>query len=60
MWVHLCQEPELPPEIQNQIYFIGFNHLLVLMLVTAIANISIGVEINCVDPKYFSSGILLL
>lgn len=44
----------------GRLYFIGFNHLLVLMLVTEIANFSIGVEINCIDPKYFSSGVFLL
>lgn len=44
----------------GRIYFIGFNHLLVLMLVTEVANVSIRVDINCIDPKYFSSGVFLL
>lgn len=34
--------------------------LIVLMLVTKIASISIRVEINCIDPKYSSLGVSML
>lgn len=34
--------------------------LIVLMLITEIVNISVRVEINCIDPKYFSLGVSLL
>lgn len=34
--------------------------LLLIVLITKIVNISVRVEINCIDPKYFSLGVSLL
>lgn len=54
-WVHLCQEPELDIKIQGSVLL-----LIVLMLLTEIANIRVRVEINYIDLKYFSLGVFLI